>query len=227
MRNGASARIAALSPAAEGICVRRMAELAQHWPGHSALEHRLATSGDLETIRDHVAVLRFALVFRAVGCQIRFEPSGAAGPDLEVTHGETRLTVEVTRFRPVNPGPELFDGEGGLLPYGNPERDVLKSIGKIKRKLAQATGPAAAIAISNDDEALDHYEVKCATKELQGQVPASIEFVLYGSSWVRALTHRQLYCFTLREAPDDPIRAICMQLEATTFSRALAVAGAA
>jgi len=216
-------RITTLVAHAEAIGFVEWLEFTKDWPGHAALVHRMATSTEPETMLDHLAVLRFALIFRAIECQIHFEPLGGVGPDLGVTHRGTGLRVEVTRFRPVNPGPQPWDGHGGLLPYGNPERDVLKSIGKIRRKLPQASGARAAIAIWNDDQALDHVEMKCAAKDLCSQVPPSVQFVLYASEWFQTITHRQLHCFPLQDPLDDSAREMTTQLEAISLRRAVAI----
>ena len=147
---------------------------------------------------DYVAELRYALVFQSLGFAITVEPLGQKGPDLGVTRDGLSAVVEVTRFRAMNPGPPEIDGEL-LAEYGNPARDVRKSLRKLARKFRQLDGGQSIIAVWNDDDALDDLEVSLAAHELSGgrDTPNSLQFVLYGSSWT--LPGRELLCLPVRD----------------------------
>src|SRR5882724_4435166 len=101
-------------------------------------------------------------------------------------------TVEVTRFRPMNPGPpiltyeEFHRDDGFLMPYGDPRRDVAKCIRKVRDKFRQAIAPHAIIALWNDDEALEEVEMHIGLRDLSEDPsrPAGLELVVYGSWWI-------------------------------------------
>jgi hypothetical protein len=118
---------------------------AQMWPNSDAFLHSLAVAADKETLVDHLATLRYGLIFGSLRFLPAFEPTGTDGPDLLITRDETSATVEVTRFRPMNPGPpilteeEVLRDDGFLEPYGNPQRDVAKCLRKVRGKFRQAT----------------------------------------------------------------------------------------
>jgi hypothetical protein len=162
---------------------------AQTWPNSSAFLHLLATAVDRETLLDHVATRRYSLIFREIGFLPAFELTGSQGSDLLITRDGTSATVEVTRFRPVNPGPpiltkeEFLRDDGFLEPYGNPQRDVAKCLRKVRDKFRQAIASHAIIAVWNDDGALEEVEMHVALRDLQKDPsrPAGLELVAYGS----------------------------------------------
>ena len=92
---------------------------------------------------------------------------------------------------------EYLRGEWLLEPYGDPQRDVAKSIRKVRDKFRQAIGLHAIIAVWNDDEALDELEIRTALRGLQHdpRLPAGLELVVYGSPWVG---RSQLYSFPMK-----------------------------
>lgn len=192
-------RILCLLPDQEGVTWARLAAVAAALPNGSVLLRRLAAAPDVESLHDSLAELRYALVFRHIGCDVSWEPDGAAGPDLAVRVGETTLAVEVARFRPMNEGPPPV-GEF-LQVYGNPERDVAKSITKITGKFRQITARRGIIALWNDDEALEELEVRVAATDLRhsDQLPAGLAGVVYGSKWIG---RQQLFWFPLARETD-------------------------
>ena len=98
---------------------------AQMWPNSASFFHSLATAPDKDALLDHLATLRYGLIFRGLGFLPSFEPTGSEGPDLLIARDGSSATVEVTRFKAVNPGPPLLSeeeclrGEWLLEPYGN------------------------------------------------------------------------------------------------------------
>lgn len=201
-------------------------EVIQGWSGASAIWHSIAHSENEDVLLDHAAALRYALVFRALGFSVGFEPTGSEGPDLAIRRDGISATVEVTRFRYINPGPAPVSDAELLRPYGNPPRDIAKAMRKLARKFRQATHERALIAVWNDDESLEELEVELAVGELKKahDLPDGLMAVVHASRWVGAGA-RQFYWFWI-QVPQPPAREWCRDLEATTangaISRALA-----
>jgi len=54
----------------------------QKWPNAAALLNSLAGATDQENLFDHLAPLRYSLIFKYLGFVPSFEPTGKKGPDL-------------------------------------------------------------------------------------------------------------------------------------------------
>jgi len=177
----------------------------QRWPNSAALFHSFALASNKQTLLDHLATLHYSLVFGYLGFFVSFEPDGRKGPDLLITRDGISATVEVTRLRPMNPGPpalseeECQGSEQVLEPYGDPYRDVNRSFGKVLAKFKQAIGPHSIIAVWNDDDALEELEMFMAVRDLCQApcLPAGLDFVIYGSKWISSV-HLHLYTFPLK-----------------------------
>ncbi len=177
----------------------------------AAFLHSISVAADREALLDHLATLRYGLIFRSLGLFPSLEPTGGSGPDLLITRDGIFATVEVTRFRPVNPGPptlsrdEYIRGEWHLEPYGNPQRDIQKCIRKVRDKFRQTVAPHAIVAVWNDDDALEELEMRSALRNLRQdpRIPESLEFVVYGSS---SIGHSQLYSFPMKSHLHAPIQ---------------------
>lgn len=198
---------------------------AQMWANSAAFLHSLAVAVDKDALLDHLATLRYGLIFRSLGFLPSFEPTGSQGPDLLIARDGTSATVEVTRFRAINSGPaasskEDIRGEWLLEPYGNPQRDVAKSTRKVRDKFRQAIAPHAIIAVWNDDEALEELEMRIALRDLQHDpcLPAGLELVVYGSPWVG---RSQLYSVPMKPQLDASIQEWAHQIESVTVSAAI------
>lgn len=171
----------------------------QEMPGADSVLGRIAVAADSETLLDYLAEIRYALLFARLEFQVEFEPLGKQGPDLRVSRGGNSAFAEVTRFRPIHPGPPELDlaDEATLLPeYGNVERDIKKAIRKIYRKFSQVGMGDSIIAIWNDDEDMEEIEVEAAVRDLRGDpsLPAELLFVVYGSKWI---SKKQFHCFSV------------------------------
>lgn len=221
----AAERIGALCDEPSATVFTRWLSAARTWANANALYRRIGVARDRETILDHLATLRYALVFRSLGFLPSFEPTGPKGPDLMIARDSVPAIVEVTRFRPMNPGPLALGGDL-LKVYGNPERDVAKALGKVKGKLQQATGPCAIIAVWNDDDALEDTEVRAALRDLQKDpdLPAGLQVVVYGSRWIGK---QQLYSFPVRPQLDVHVQQWVPEFERVRVSAAIAAAIAA
>jgi len=194
---------------------RKLFERVQQMPGANRLFLRIASVSDKEQLNDYFAEVVYALVFAGLGFQVEIEPFGRKGPDLKVSRDGHQVVVEITRFRKIYPGPPEFDlsdenEESELSDYGNLHRDVRKSFEKLLSKFSQVADKQSIIAIWNDDGDLEEFEVEIAvirlstnaTRPILG-VPNGLLFVTYGSQWVRAGDHKQLYCFPVF-SPEQP-----------------------
>jgi hypothetical protein len=132
------------------------------------------------------------------------------------------------RFRKVSSGPPPLDPSDEnlvLQVYGNPLRDIQKTFEKLVAKFRQVQDAQAIIAIWNDDRDLEELEVQAAVMSLREDasrgillLPSSIIFVLYGSPWIRAGDHKQLYCFTLHIADQSRQLAWKHELEGSNVT---------
>jgi hypothetical protein len=196
------------------------------WTNATALFHSLAVAADKEALLDHLATLRYGLIFGYLGFAVSFEPTGTQGPDLLITRDRISATVEVTRFRSMNPGPSVLSEEKLqsdeliLEPYGNPCRDVPKSLRKIKEKFRQALAPHAIIAVWNDDEALEELEMSIALRNLRqnSALPAGLEFVIYRSRWI---SYIQLHIFPMKPQLDPVIQQWAQQIKSVNLRVAI------
>ena len=156
-------------------------------PGADGLFARVVSGTDKETLLDHLAVATHALIFAGLGFKVCIEPAGKAGPDLAVSRDGHTAVVEVTRFRPMHPGPPMVDltrVNPILLEYGNPSRDVRKAVGKIYEKFSQIGDGEAIIALWNDEGDLEKLEVEMAVDDLrQSPFPSGLLFAVYASRW--------------------------------------------
>jgi len=193
------------------ICV------AATWSGSESLFSRIASAGGLNQVMDYLAEVRFGLVFRHLGFALAMEPSGRKGPDLEVSRGGVSALVEISRFVPANPGPPDSGGEL-LAEYGNPARDVAKSLAKIESKFRQLPGELSILALWNDDDALEELEMLEAvtTATALPDRPASLQFLLFGSAWHRLGC--DLLCFPF-EPMNDSMQPWIDDLQAVNMSR--------
>ena len=189
------------------------------WPGSEFLFSRIGCASGQGQVLDYLAELLYALVFRYLGFSVKIEPLGRKGPDLEVSRGGLSAVVEVARFRPMNPGPPEFDGEL-LAEYGNPERDVAKSLAKLVGKFGQLHGQLSIIAIWNNDDALEELEMTIAVRSVASHpdAPASLQFVLFGSAW--APPGRDFHCFPVRVLAGQ-VQQWINELQTVTVSEAV------
>lgn len=200
----------------------------QRWPNSAALFHSFASATDKQTLLDHLATLRYSLIFGYLGFLVSFEPTGTKGPDLLITRDGVSATVEVTRLRPMNPGPpalseeECQSGEWELKPYGDPSRDINRSFGKVLGKFKQAIAPHSIIAVWNDDDALEELEMFMAVRDLRQipGLPAGLDFVIYGSRWISSF-HLHLHAFPMKRRLDTVMQTWAQQIESINVRAAV------
>lgn len=199
----------------------RWARVAGSWLGARVLLERMANAGGRNQLLDCLCEVRYGLVFDCLGFELMVEPSGRKGPDFSVSRGGVCATVEVSRFTQVNPGPPAWNGDDLLVQYGDPQRDVNKAASKIRGKYPQLTGDCAILALWNDDDALEDFEIEAAVQDLASDPdrPASLQFVLLGSAWHRP--GHDLLCFPF-EPMNDSVRPWVDDLRAVNMSRVYA-----
>lgn len=219
-------RIEDLCGASAASELKKWLSKVEMWPNSATLLHLLATASDKGVLLDHLAAVRYGLIFRSLGFLPSFEPTGAQGADLLITRDGISATVEVTRFRAMNSGPPVLTeeaylrGEWLLEPYGDPQRDVAKSIRKVRDKFRQAIAPHAIIAVWNDDEALEEVEMRTALRDLQQdpRLPAGLDLVVYGSQWIGRF---QLCSFPMKLQLDSLIQEWAQQIESVSACAAI------
>jgi len=158
-----------------------------------------------ELVVDFIGIrIWFAVFFSVLGFQVAIEPSGKAGPDIEVTENDHGAIVEVTRFRRVYEGPPEIctdDERPMLVKYGDSRRDTEKAYNKIVGKFPQISEVVhtSIIALWNSDGDLEEIEMEEAIRHLRRDseehkisIPNNLAFVLFGP-W-----DGQLLCFPVR-----------------------------
>jgi hypothetical protein len=210
--------------AAQASAYARWFKRVQQMPGANRLFRRIASSSDLEQLKDYLVEVKYALVFAGLEFAVEIEPLGRKGPDLLIERDDHQALVEITRFRLVHPGPPFLDPDDPTtyLPvYGDPGRDIRKALAKITDKLAQVEGKESLIALWNDDGDLDEWEVGAAVSQLRRDaaarvvaLPAGLRSVVYGDKWVDSF-----FCFPLRSGDAPHQHALQRELESTTAAR--------
>ena len=224
--------VAGLYEPAQVAGIQELLERVERMPRATRLFARITSAPDKEQLDDYLAEAVYALVFAGLGFTVTVDPFGPEGPDLEISRGGYRAVVEITRFRKIYPGPLTFDfsddGEDAeLSQYGDPQRDINKSFEKLRDKLSQVGDESSIIAVWNDDGDLVEWEVEEAVARLCRSaercivtLPDRLLFILYGSQWVRAGDHRQLYCFPVRSSM-EPDHSLWQQELAASTVRSL------
>lgn len=221
----ARARIAKLLPRHEVASSEALFDAVALYPRASRKFRRVAQTGDAEQVRDLLAELRYAAVYRALGYAVAFEPSGTErGPDFAAVRGDESFAVEVRRFRAVGPQVLPLGSDDELAPYGRGGTDVQRALGRIVEKFGQVGEGLGVIALWSDDDGIEEIEVDLAVRALREEersgirrFPAGLSWIVYGSSWV--LPGQQLFCFPLREVPRPPW---CDRMENLTLATVLA-----
>ncbi|MBK8902248.1 MAG: hypothetical protein IPM53_13765 [Anaerolineaceae bacterium] len=201
-------------------------ERIQMMPGSRQMFKRIASAPDIEQLMDYLAEVRYALVFAGLNFDVEIEPFGKKGPDLQIAKNGNRAIVEVKRFRKVYSGPPELDINNPktmLVEYGNITRDVRKAFNIILTKFDQIGNSDAIIAVWNDDEDLDDWEVSKAVQNIRLDsknnklaVPSNLAFVVYGSKWIGD-QNQQLYCFPIHQR-HSPYLLWCQELDSSIVS---------
>jgi hypothetical protein len=181
-----------------------------------------------EELLDTLCELRYALIFKYLGFDVKAEPLGG-GPDFQVNRDGATIMVECMRFRHVYNGPseespsdQLSDGE-----YGDIKRDTEKVRSKIQYKYHQISDHNTIITIWNDDGDIEELEVSKArriliedsVKEINA-LPEGLIAVVYASNFKMQTSAKQIYCYELKE-PTQPTHNWLIELRKVDVDQAL------
>ena len=139
---------------------------------------RIADAPNIEQLGDCLAEILYALIFAGLEFRVEIEPLGEEGPDLRISRDWKSAIVEIMHFRQIYPGPpklSVSDEDAILGTYGNPSRDIRKSIQKILKKISQVGNDESIIAIWNDDKDLEEIEVRHAINDLRDEATQHIQ----------------------------------------------------
>lgn len=220
----AALRVSAYSGAHHRPTVAGMVRALSEVPGGEALlKHFIETRNDVE-FDDYIAEAWFVAVFTSCGYDVQIYPEGSAGPDLLLRRNGEAFYIEVTRFRSVNDGPPPMpeDLSDYRLPeYGNSQRDQRKAINKIFHKFRQIRTIPSAVAIWNDDEAMEDVEVKAASADIRKNPhkPQSLEVIFYGSIWI---SKKQFHAFPLVDNLSHSTKYLIDSIESARLLTAVA-----
>ena len=157
---------------------------------------RISDAKDIESIKDYLAEIKFAIFFCSFNFIVEFEPLGKKGPDLMISNEDESCHIEVTRFRKIYPGPSHTE----VQKYGNCKRDTKKAFNKIVHKFTQLSNSNSILAIWNDEGDLEEIEVKFAINELLNishyQIPEGFQFIIYSSDWC-TIRNTNTYCYPI------------------------------
>lgn len=174
---------------------------------------------------DCLAEVRFGVVFDHLGFVPVVEPCGSKGPDFSISREHLTVLVEVSRFVPMNPGPPEMGDNALLVQYGDPKRDIQKGLRKITGKFRQLADAMSALALWNDDDAVEDLEIQEAVRQVSAlpDRPSSLQFVLLGSCWTRP--GFDLVCFPL-EPMDARVQPLVDDLRMVRLAKVYSAAEA-
>jgi hypothetical protein len=148
--------------------------------------------------------MKYGIIFEDIGFITEIVPEAdGPRPDLKVSRDDYHAFVEVKHFRRVPPGsPEvekLYINHSFFRRFGNPDRDVMKALLRIRDKYRQVRGDEPGIiALWNDDVEIEAAEVGAAVEALvdnDQNIPRNLLFVLFGSSWIESGKEQYLHCY--------------------------------
>lgn len=172
-------------------------------PGAEEKLRMLVDAKGKDGVRDLLREVDTALLFTGLGFYVEVEPNSrtpvAKNIDLRISRGKHSCFLEITRFRPIYPGPlalqiEDLDDNGLLPEYGDIPRDIEKACQKIIKKFDQVGSEPTILAVWNDDQDMEEIEVGFAVEKIiqEEQFPSSLVFLLYVSDWIG---QQQIYCY--------------------------------
>lgn len=122
---------------------------------------------------DHLAEIRYGVLFKDLRFFARFEPTGLKGPDLMVERDKVSAFVEVKRYRPkeVDSLPEALGRGGTLQTYGgNPaytQAQIEKDLSRKIRQIAPRNGVQHGIlAVWSDRSSFEDDVLTCAVRRI-------------------------------------------------------------
>jgi hypothetical protein len=167
---------------------------------------------DPEQMRDYLAEIRYALIFRRLAFGVEAEPlgEGTVGPDFRISRDGDEAYLEVRRFHPTGEGPpvlgrssQISDSDRVLEEYGNPEKEVRKGFAVITEKFRQLREGNGILAFWNSDDGLDEVSLEHGVRALIDHpdihpVPPGLSLVVFGSRWRCCGSGQRLFSFPVR-----------------------------
>jgi hypothetical protein len=151
----------------QGDRLSQLVKAAAALKGSESLFERIARAPQAEGMADHVAEIRWGLIFSELRFEVEFEPCGKEGPDLRVSRDGRRAYVEVKRFRPSleDNGPTAGI-EGELMPYGDLQRNVKRIGDELAKKFRQVDAGSGIVAFWSDHGAIEDVDFELAVREM-------------------------------------------------------------
>ena len=169
---------------------------------------------DYDEALDHLAEIRYGVLFRGLRFFARFEPTGLKGPDLMVERDQVSAFVEVKRYRPkeVDSIPEALGRGGTLQPYGgNPayaQAQIEKDLSGKIRQIAPRNGVQHGIlAVWSDRSSFEDNVFTCAVRRIPPNEAKQkgLRFCIFGSNFVTVGVPKRFYCEPV-SLPETPFR---------------------
>lgn len=147
---------------------------------------------DDQMATDHLAEIKYGVLFKDSGFRPRFEPTGKKGPDLMVARDGMSAFVEVKRYRPKDGEdiPDEWGPHGTLSQYGDPLKAQLQYEEDLRRKLRQIEPRDGVehgiLAVWSDRESFEEIEFEAAVGQISSDAARKgVRFCMYGSLWVK------------------------------------------
>jgi hypothetical protein len=197
-------------------------ELVRTFKRANKLFSRISEATDGETIKDHLAEVRYALIFNDLGFVVGFDPPGLGKvPDLEIERDGVEVIAEVKHFRASSSCFEestLKDDDLLLQPCGDSLKHIKKMHDKFADTLTQLEDRTSIAAFW--DDYLDDLEAdQFARETYQNFVMGTFEhsdrllFVVYGTEWFNISRFKQLFCYPVRGRLEEPFNSWMRELE--------------
>jgi hypothetical protein len=205
-------RMANLTPR-ECACYIKLVRSAADIEGVEAVFQRMNERDDDEAL-DHLAEIRYGVLFRDLKFLARFEPMGLKGSDLMVERDQGSAFVEVKRYRPkaVDSIPEALGPGGTYQTYGgNPaytqaqiEKDLLCKIRQIEPRNGVQHG---ILAIWSDRSSFENDVFTCAVRRVPPKEAKQngLRFCIFGTDFVTVGVPKRFYCEVV-SLPETPFR---------------------
>jgi hypothetical protein len=149
---------------------------------------------DDQMATDHLAEIKYGVLFKDCRFHPRFEPTGKEGPDLMITKGGVSAFVEVKRYRPKEGEqiPEEWGPYGTFQEYGDPLKVQLRYEKDLRCKLRQIEPrnevEHGILAIWSDREYFEDIEFEPAVNRVAAEAAEKgLRFCMYGSLWVQPI----------------------------------------
>jgi hypothetical protein len=161
---------------------------------------------------DHLAEIRYGVLFEDLGFLARFEPTGSKGPDLMVERDGVSAFVEVKRYRPKEGDaiPESLGQGATLSGYGGMpactqariEEDLLCKVRQIEPRNGVQHG---ILAIWSDRSSVEDDVFKCAVHQISPKLAKQkgLRLCIFGSDFVTVGIGQRFHCepVSLPEVP--------------------------